>query len=103
MSEENFNNEAENDTITITLEDDTELVCDVITIFPCQGKQYIALLPQDAGEEGEVYLYEFVEKGEDDIDLINIESDEEFEAVSDAFDEWLDSSEFDDIFEDDAE
>ncbi len=103
MSEENFNNEAENDTITITLEDDTELVCDVITIFPCQGKQYIALLPQDAGEEGEVYLYEFVEKGEDDIDLINIESDEEFEAVSDAFDEWLDSSEFDDIFGDDAE
>ena len=102
MSEENFNNEAENDTITITLEDDTELVCDVITIFPCQGKQYIALLPQDAGEEAAVYLYEFVEKG-DYFDLINIESDDEFEAVSDAFDEWLDSTEFDDIFGDDAE
>ena len=99
MSNEKFNEEAENDTITITLEDDSELVCDIITIFPCQGKQYIALLPQDAGEEAEVYLYEFIEKGEgEDIDLINIESDEEFEAVSDAFDEWLDATEFDELF-----
>ena len=38
---ENFNAEEGNDTITITLEDDTELVCDVITIFPCQDKNYI--------------------------------------------------------------
>ena len=83
-----FENE-ENDTITITLEDDTELVCDVITIFPCQGKNYIALLPQNAGEEGEVFLYEFINKGDDD----------EFDAVSDAFDEWLDTAEFDDIFD----
>ncbi len=93
-----FENE-ENDTITITLEDDTELVCDVITIFPCQGKNYIALLPQNAGEEGEVFLYEFINKGNDDIDLVNIEDDDEFEAVSDAFDEWLDTAEFDDIFD----
>lgn len=98
MSNEPKNEMEENDTITITLEDDTELVCDVITTFPCNGKTYIALLPQDAGEEAEVYLYEFIEKGEDDIDLVNIESDEEFEAVSDAFDEWLDAAEFDDIF-----
>ncbi len=93
-----FENE-ENDTITITLEDDTELVCDVITIFPCQGKNYIALLPQNAGEEGEVFLYEFINKGNDDIDLVNIEDDDEFDAVSDAFDEWLDTAEFDDIFD----
>lgn len=102
MSNENRNNEAGNDTITITLEDDTELVCDVITIFPCQGRQYIALLPQDAGDEAEVYLYEFVEKGEE-MELVNIESDEEFDAVSDAFDEWLDSQEFDDIFDEGEE
>ena len=95
-----FNNEAENDTVTLTLDDNTELVCDVITIFPCQDKQYIALLPQDAGEEGEVYLYEFIQKENDEIELVNIESDDEFEAVSDAFDEWLDSAEFDDMFGD---
>ncbi|MDE7297710.1 MAG: DUF1292 domain-containing protein [Lachnospiraceae bacterium] len=100
---ENYNAEEGNDTITITLEDDTELVCDVITVFPCRDKNYIALLPQNAGEEGEVYLYEFVDKGNDDIDLINIEDDEEFEAVSDAFDEWLDSAEFDDMFGDEED
>lgn len=97
---EKMNQEAENDTVTLTLEDNTELVCDVITIFPCQDKQYIALLPQDAGEEGEVYLYEFIQKENDEIELVNIESDDEFEAVSDAFDEWLDSAEFDDMFGD---
>ena len=42
----------------------------------------------------------FEEKGDDDIDLINIEDDDEFEAVSDAFDELLDNAEFDEMFED---
>ncbi len=102
MSEQ-YNPEEENDTVTLTLEDDTELVCDVITVFPCQGKQYIALLPQDSGEDAEVFLYEFIQKEGEDIELVNIESDEEFEAVSDAFDEWLDSAEFDDMFGDDEE
>lgn len=90
----------ENDTVTLTLDDDTEIVCDVITVFPCGDKKYIALLPQDSDEEGEVYLYEFQENG-DEPNLINIESDEEFEAVSDAFDEWLDSEEFNEMFGDD--
>ena len=92
----------ENDTVTLTLDDDTELVCDVITIFPCGEKNYIALLPQNSSEEGEVYLYEFRETN-DEPELINIESDEEFERVSDAFDEWLDSEEFDEMFEDEDE
>ncbi|MDE7327117.1 MAG: DUF1292 domain-containing protein [Lachnospiraceae bacterium] len=96
MSDELLNNE-ENDTVTLTLDDDTEIVCDVITIFSCDEKQYIALLPQDSEEEGEVYLYRFMEtNGEPE--LINIEDDDEFERVSDAFDEWLDSEEFDEMY-----
>ncbi len=101
MSDELLNNE-ENDTVTLTLDDDTEIVCDVITIFPCGDKDYIALLPRDYGDNSEVYLYEFVEDG-DEPTLLNIDSDEEFEAVSDAFDEWLDSEEFDDMFGEDEE
>ena len=58
MSDELLNSE-ENDTVTLTLDDDTEIVCDVITIFTCGESQYIALLPQDSGEDGEVYLYGF--------------------------------------------
>lgn len=101
MSDELLNSE-ENDTVTLTLDDDTEIVCDVITIFTCGESQYIALLPQDSGEDGEVYLYGFSEaNGEPE--LINIEDDEEFERVSDAFDEWLDSEEFDEMYGDDEE
>lgn len=103
---DNFNNseeELEQDTVTLTLEDGSEVICDVLAIFPCADKEYIALLPQDAGEEGEVFLYQFVQKGEDDIDLINIENDDEFEAVSDAFDELLDAEEFDEMFDDEEE
>ena len=48
MSDELLNSE-ENDTVTLTLDDDTEIVCDVITIFTCGESQYIALLPQDSG------------------------------------------------------
>ncbi len=103
----NFNQEEdfEQDTVTLTLEDGSELVCNVLAIFPCQEKEYIALLPQETGKDEEIFLYQFVQKGEgdEDIELINIEDDEEFEAVSDAFDEFLDTQEFEDMFEDDED
>ena len=88
-----------NDQITLTLEDGSELICDVLAIFPVDDKNYIALLPQGDDPDAEIFLYRFEEKGDDDIDLINIEDDDEFEAVSDAFDELLDNAEFDEMFE----
>ena len=86
-------------TVTLTLDDDSELECSVISIFPCQDKQYIALLPLDENGEnhdGEVYLYRYFEvNGNPQLD--NIEDDDEYEAASDAFDEMLDSAEFDEL------
>ena len=38
-------------TITLTMEDDTEVECAILTIFPVDAKEYIALLPLD--EEGQ--------------------------------------------------
>lgn len=99
----NCNEELDHDTVTLTLEDDTEVVCDIICVFPCQDKDYIALLPQNAGEDGEVYIYQFKQSDDEEFELIHIEDDEEFEAVSDAFDEYLDSEEFDEMFEDEDE
>lgn len=99
MSENNL----EHDTVTLSLDDGSEIECDVIAIFPCEDKDYIALLPQDAGDEGEVFLYRFIEKGEDDIELLNIEDDEEFDKVAEAFDEFLDAEEFDEMFDEDAD
>jgi len=100
------NYEEEYDQITLTLEDDSELVCDVLATFPATvgGKEqmYVALLPTDAGPDGEIFLYRFVENG-DDIEIFNIEDDEEFDIVSDAFDEILDEEEFDELFDEDEE
>ena len=105
MSDFNQEEDFEQDTVTLTLEDGSELVCNVLAIFPCQDKEYIALLPQETGKEEEIFLYQFVQKGEgdEDIELINIEDDEEFEVVSDAFDEFLDTQEFEDMFEEEED
>ena len=84
------------DQITLTLEDGTDLVCDVISVFPVQDKNYIALLPSNDDPDAEIFLYRFIENGVE-IELENIEDDEEFEMVSDAFDELLDAAEFDEM------
>ena len=45
-------------TVTLTLDDGTELECVVLTIFEAGEKEYIALLPLDGreAEDGEVYF-----------------------------------------------
>lgn len=97
--------EGEHMTVTLTLDDGKELECAVLTIFPVGEKQYIALLPleSDEEEEGEVFLYQFNQLENDEIELLNIEDDDEYEAVADAFDEILDEEEFDEMFEDEEE
>ena len=64
-------------------------------------KDYIALLPLDKNgnenESGEVYLYRYFEDEEGLPRIENIESDDEYEAAADRFDELLDDEMFDDI------
>ena len=74
-------------TVTLTLDDDSELECAVVAIFPVQDKDYIALLPLGM-EDAQEYLYR-LKRNEDDIELENIEDDEEFELVADAYDTLL--------------
>ena len=52
-------------------------------------------------EDGEVYLYRYVEDINGNPDLENIDSDEEYEIVADAFDELLDSAEYDELVSED--
>jgi uncharacterized protein YrzB (UPF0473 family) len=89
--------------VTLTLDDGTDMECEVLCIFPVGEKDYIALVPVDRtdDEDSEIFLYQFIEHDNDEIELLNIENDDEFEAVSDAFDEMMDSEEFDDMFEED--
>ena len=90
-------------TVTLTLDDGTELECVVLTIFEAGGKDYIALLPLDGqeAEDGEVYLYRYTEDANGTPDLENIVSDEEYEIVVDAFDELLDTEEYDELVSED--
>ena len=100
--EKNMNQDAANDeemTVTLTLDDGTDLECVVLTIFEAADKEYIALLPLDGNEaeDGEVYLYRYSEDAEGNPDIQNIESDEEYEIVAEAFDEFLDTAEYNEI------
>ena len=101
---ENLNSEEEMDLgiITLTLDDDSEVDCAILAIIPVNGKDYIALLPLDEEEDDdEVLIYRFIDKGDDeDPEIENIEDDDEYDAVADAFDELLDEMEFDEEEED---
>ena len=68
-----YNNNSEYSSVTLSLDDGTEVECAVIRTFPAGDKNYIALLE-------------------------NIESDEEYEIVSDAFDEELDAMEYEELY-----
>lgn len=93
-------------TVTLTLDDGSTVECVVLTIIEANnGNDYIALLPIEGpeAESGEVFLYRYTEDAEGNPNLENIEDDEEFEIVSDAFDEFLDEQEFDELVEEDEE
>ena len=64
----------------------------ILTVFPVDAKEYIALLPLDENgqnESGEVYLYAFARTENGDPMLSNIESDEEYAKAAVAFDTVL--------------
>ncbi len=104
QSEEN-GYDAEEMTVELDLEDGSKVTCAIITIITVSGQDYIALLPLDdegENEDGEVWFYRYSENPNDpneEPDLGYIEDDEEYEAVADAFDEYLDSAEFDELVE----
>lgn len=89
-------------TVTLTLDNDEEIECVVLVIYEVNGQDYIALLPineEGTEEDGEVYLYRYIESEDGEPTLDNIEDDDEYEAVADAFDEWLDEQEFEELDE----
>ena len=82
-------------TITLTLDDDTEIECAILTVFPVDTQEYIALLPLDENgqnQDGEVYLYKFSRTEKGDPILANIESDDEYAKAAEAFDIVLDNA-----------
>ncbi len=100
---EDFEQEMDEE-MTVSLElDEGTVVCSILTILEVDGRDYIALQPMD--DEGnaasdEVWFYGYSENPDDpneEPELRNIESDEEYEKVFDKFDEYLDNLEFEDM------
>ena len=100
-----MNNELqmEEDIITLTLDDNTDLSCYVIGIFPAGEYEYIALDPIDNDDYQEALVYRYSESEDGEMILANIEDDEEYEIVADAFDELLDTIDFYEISGEDEE
>lgn len=104
MADENKFEEIEGEEMIVTLDlDDGSVDCAVITIITVEGKDYIALMPLDENgenEDGEVWFYGYKENPDDpneEPELIYIEDDAAYEKVEEAFDEYLDNCEFDEL------
>lgn len=104
MADENKFEEIEGEEMIVTLDlDDGSVDCAVVTIITVEDKDYIALMPLDENgenEDGEVWFYGYKENPDDtneEPELIYIEDDAEYEKVEEAFDEYLDNCEFDEL------
>ena len=101
-----FNTKIQNDeqiTVDLELDDGKTVSCAVLIVLTVNEKDYIVLLPLDKNgqnNDGNVWFYEFIYKGEDEEpELGYIEDDAEYDAVAEAFNLYLDDVEFDEIVE----
>lgn len=79
MAENKQNMQEEPDFITLEFDDGVEIECEIMGVFDYDGKDYIALIPQDDSDD--VYIYGYKEVGEEEFELVDIEDDELFGAV----------------------
>lgn len=87
MSEEIKNTleeEVEEDIITLEFDDDTAVDCYVLGTFELEGKEYIALEPQDGTDD--VYIYGYKQLGEEEFEIVEIEDEAEFDKAAAEFD-----------------
>ncbi|MDY3240168.1 MAG: DUF1292 domain-containing protein [Anaerovoracaceae bacterium] len=77
----------ETEVITLEFDDGAEVECEIMGVFDFNGKEYIALIPDDGTDD--VYIYGYQEVGEDEFELVDIEDDAEFEAVVAEFDKIM--------------
>ena len=93
-------------TVELELDDGQTVNCAIITILTVKEQHYIVLLPLDENgnnDDGEVWFYRYSEDENDpdaEPELGYIDNDDEYDMVADAFDEYLDNAEFDEIVKD---
>ena len=87
-------------TVTLDLEDDSQLECDVVTVFDENETTYIALAPTEQiakGEEADIFFYRLNGTTMEELSIENIEDDEEYQDVAERFEEIMDEHEFGDV------
>ena len=90
MAQDKINPEIEEaDFITLEFDDGVEIECEIMGVFDYEGKEYIALIPNDGTDD--VYIYGYKEVGEDEFELVDIEDDAEFEKVVAEFDKIMEA------------
>lgn len=107
----NKNNEIpeEEMTVELDLEGLGKVECEVITVLEVNNKDYIVLTPivdEDNEIYGDCWFYRLVEDPKDpnaEPELIYINDEEEYSLVDEAFDEYLDGQDFDEIIDEDDE
>ncbi|MCR5703945.1 MAG: DUF1292 domain-containing protein [Eubacterium sp.] len=97
--EQEYFEEDEEMYVTITLEDDSEVECRILTIFETEGQDYIAMITveneDDDSWDGDILIYRYFEDEDGEPGLDNIETEEEFEMVSEIFDQIMEDEEDD--------
>jgi putative Holliday junction resolvase len=103
MADLNENDLFEGETYTLTDEEGNESVFELIGSCEMDGVTYLALVPEEEGEDEYVILKKELDaNGEDSI--VTIDNDEEFDKVADYFeDELFAEIDYDDIVDEDDE
>lgn len=88
--------------VTLTLEDNLEVECKILTIFDLEDQNYIVLMPEEDEddedeEETEVFIYRYFEDEDGNPSIEDIEDDDEYDAVTDRFEELLDEAEWEEL------
>ncbi|AKL95244.1 putative protein DUF1292 [Clostridium aceticum] len=82
---------AENENIvTLVDEEGKEQDFEIIMTLDVEGQEYAILLPLDAGEEEDAYIFKIIHEANDEYTLVAIENDEEYENVVAAYEAILD-------------
>ena len=96
-----FDDDPDDYRVTLDLDDGTSVECAILTILEVDEQDYIVLVPVDENdepiEEGEVFIYRYYEDEDGNPSLDNIDNDDEFDRVSECFDEFLDEQEFNEL------
>jgi hypothetical protein len=81
----------ESEFITLEFDDGLTVECEIMGVFDFEGKEYIALIPDDGSDD--VYIYGYKEISDDEFELVDILDDDEFERVIEEFEQLTDDLE----------